>query len=71
MLSRVTIYFKRFSLARFGKVKRESRFAFKCQKIYRVTKSNWLIKEVEYIKPKSRMTNVVIPDQITIDGNVY
>ena len=41
------------------------------QGIYKVTKSDWYEKEVEYIKPKSTMTNVVIPDKITIDGDVY
>lgn len=39
--------------------------------IYKVTESYGYIKTVQYIAPKSRMTNVVIPNQITIDGNVY
>lgn len=41
------------------------------QAVYKVTKLDSHNKTVEYIVPKSRKTNVVIPDEITIDGAGY
>lgn len=41
------------------------------QAVYKVTKLDSNSKTVEYVAPKSTKTNVVIPDQIIIDGTAY
>ncbi|MDE6760295.1 MAG: leucine-rich repeat domain-containing protein [Lachnospiraceae bacterium] len=41
------------------------------QAVYKVTQLDSHNKTVEYIAPKSKKTNIVIPDKITIDGVGY